>query len=85
MSKLLSNVLDKVSEDNNTYRNELRDLNKFIDEKSTALVGDIVTLSNYTIDFSNAISSAKENLVNPVSRIIESYVCLLYTSDAADD
>lgn len=74
MSKLLSNVLDKVSEDNNTYRNELRDLNKFIDEKSTALVGDIVTLSNYTIDFSNAISSAKENLVNPVSRIIESYV-----------
>lgn len=74
MSKLLSNVLDKVSEDNNTYRNELHDLNKFIDEKSTALVGDIVTLSNYTIDFSNAISSAKENLVNPVSRIIESYV-----------
>ena len=31
MSKLLSNVLDKVSEDNNTYRNELRDLNKFIE------------------------------------------------------
>ena len=74
MSKLLSSVLDKVSEDNNTYRNELRNLNKIIDEKSTALVGDIVTLSNYTIDFSSAISNAKEQLVNPISRIIESYV-----------
>lgn len=74
MSKLLSSVLDKVSEDNNTYRNELRNLNKIIDEKATALVGDIVTLSNYTIDFSSAISNAKEQLVNPISRIIESYV-----------
>lgn len=74
MSKLLSSVLDKVSEDNNTYRNELRNLNKIIDEKATALVGDIVTLSNYTIDFSSAISNAKEQLVNHISRIIESYV-----------
>lgn len=74
MSKLLSSVLDKVSEDNNTYRNELRNLNKIIDEKATALVGDIVTLSNYTIDFSSAIANAKEQLVNPISRIIESYV-----------
>lgn len=74
MSKLLSSVLDKVSEDNNTYRNELRNLNKIIDEKATALVGDIVTLSNYTIDFSGAIANAKEQLVNPISRIIESYV-----------
>lgn len=74
MSKLLSSVLDKVSEDNNTYRNELRNLNKIIDEKATALVGDIVTLSNYTIDFSSSISNAKEQLVNPISRIIESYV-----------
>ena len=74
MSKLLSSVLDKISEDNNTYRMELRDLNKKIDEKTTALVGDVVTLSNYTVDFSNAVTNAKEKLVNPISRIIESYV-----------
>lgn len=74
MSKLLSSVLDKISEDNNSYRMELRDLNKTIDEKTTALVGDVVTLSNYTVDFSNAVTNAKEKLVNPISRIIESYV-----------
>ncbi len=74
MSKLLSNVLDKVSEDNNAYRMELRTLNKSIDEKTTALVGDIVTLSNYTVDFSNTLTTAKEKLVNPISRTIESYV-----------
>ncbi len=74
MSKLLSSVLDKVSENNNEYRRELRTLNAAIDEKTTALVGDIVTISSYTADFSNTITSAKEKLVNPVSRIIESYV-----------
>lgn len=74
MSKLLNTVLDKVSEDNNSYRMELRNLNKNIDEKTTALVGDVVTFSNYTIDFSNALMTAKEKLVNPISRIIENYV-----------
>ena len=73
MSKLLSNVLDKVSENNNDYRLELKNLNKLIDEKTTSLVGDIVTLSNYVVDFSNAVITAKERLVNPISRIIESY------------
>lgn len=74
VSKLLSSVLDKVSEDNNAYRMKLRDLNKTIDEKTTSLVGDVVTLSNYTVDFSNAVTNAKDKLVNPISRIIESYV-----------
>lgn len=74
MSKLLSSVLDKVSENNNEYRIELKSLNKKIDEKTTALVGDIVTLSNYTIDFSNAIQNAKEMLIGSFSRVIESYV-----------
>lgn len=74
MSKLLSNVLDKISEDNNEYRIELRNLNSKIDEITTAIVGDIVTLSNYNADFSNMISNTKEKLINPISRIIESYV-----------
>lgn len=74
MSKLLSSVLDKVSENNNEYRVELKSLNKKIDEKTTALVGDIVTLSNYTIDFSNAIQNAKELLIGSFSRTVESYV-----------
>lgn len=74
VSKLLSSVLDKVSEDNNAYRMKLRDLNRTIDEKTTSLVGDVVTLSNYTVDFSNAVTNAKDKLVNPISRIIESYV-----------
>lgn len=74
VSKLLSSILDKVSEDNNTYRMKLRNLNKTIDEKTTTLVGDVVTLSNYTVDFSNAVTNAKDKLVNPISRIIESYV-----------
>lgn len=74
VNKLLNNVLDQVSERNNEYRTELRILANFIDEKSTSLVGDIVTLSNYTVDFSNTISVAKEKLVNPITRAIESYV-----------
>ena len=73
MSKLLSSVLDKVSEDNNTYRSELRNLNKFIDEKTTALIGDVVTISNYTVDFSNAIMNVKDMVTNPISKLIESY------------
>ena len=45
MSRLLSNVLEKISENNNEYRVELQKLNKKIDEKTTTLVGDVVTLS----------------------------------------
>lgn len=74
MSKLLNSVLDKVSENNNEYRSILRALNSTIDEVTTSLVGDVVTLSSYTADFSNTLSESKEKLVNPISRIIESYV-----------
>lgn len=74
MSKILNSVLEKVSENNNEYRSYLRTLNGQIDEKTTALVGDVVTKSGYTIDFSNTITVAKEKLVNPISRVIESYV-----------
>lgn len=74
MSKLLSSVLDKISENNNEYRTELRSLNNKLDEKTTTLVGDIVTLSGYTVDFSNAVNLAKEQLVNPIARIVEQYV-----------
>lgn len=74
MSKILNSVLEKVSENNNEYRAFLRDLNVKIDEKTTAFVGDVVTASGYTVDFSNAITLAKEKIVNPVSRIVESYV-----------
>ena len=73
MSKLLNSVLDRVSENNNEYRIELKNLYKSIEEKTTGIVGDIVTLSNYTLDFSNTITNAKEELVNPISRVIESY------------
>lgn len=74
MSKLLNSVLDRVSENNNEYRSILRALNSTIDEVTTSLVGDVVTLSSYTADFSNTLSESKEKLVNPISRIIESYV-----------
>lgn len=74
MSKLLNSVLDRVSENNNEYRFILRALNSTIDEVTTSLVGDVVTLSSYTADFSNTLSESKEKLVNPISRIIESYV-----------
>ena len=74
MSKILSSVLDKVSENNNEYRLILRKLNSDIDEKTTTLIGDVVTLSSYMVDFSNALAESKEKLVNPISRIIESYV-----------
>lgn len=74
MSKLLNSVLDRVSENNNEYRSILRALNSTIDEVTTSLVGDVVTLSSYTADFSNTLSESKEKLVNPTSRIIESYV-----------
>ena len=74
MSKILNSVLEKVSENNNEYRAFLRDLNVKIDEKTTAFVGDVVTASGYMVDFSNAITLAKEKIVNPVSRTVESYV-----------
>ena len=74
MSKLLNSVLDRVSENNNEYRSILRALNSTIVEVTTSLVGDVVTLSSYTADFSNTLSESKEKLVNPISRIIESYV-----------
>ena len=74
MSKLLRSVLEKVSENNNDYRNNLRTLNRIIDERTSTLVGELVTISSYTLDFSKTLSEAKEILVNPVSRIIESYV-----------
>lgn len=51
MSKLLNSVLDRVSENNNEYRSILRALNSTIDEVTTSLVGDVVTLSSYTADF----------------------------------
>lgn len=73
MSKKLNNVLERVSEKNNEYRLELRTLKNEIDEKATSIIGDVVTLSNYTLDFSSAISSVKENLVEPISREIENY------------
>lgn len=74
MSKILNSVLDRVSENNNEYRGILRELNVSIDEKTTTLIGDVVTLSSYTADFSNTLTESKEKLVNPISRIIESYV-----------
>lgn len=73
MSKLLNSTLEKVSENNNDYRKDLRALNNQIDERTTALIGEVVTLSNYTLDFTNAINISKENLVNPILRVIESY------------
>ena len=36
MSKLLSSVLDRISENNNEYRTILRNLNSSIDEKTTS-------------------------------------------------
>ncbi len=74
MSKLLNTVLDKISENNNEYRSELSILNNKLDEKTTGLIGDIVTLSGYTVDFSNAINIAKNDLVEPLSRVLEQYV-----------
>ena len=76
MGKILRSVLDKISENNNEYRNELSDLNLRIEEITTNIVGDIVTVSNYNIDFSNMISTTKDKLVAPISKIIESYLLL---------
>lgn len=74
MSKLSSSVLEKVSENNNEYRTVLRDLNINIDERTSELVSELVTKTGYTLDFSKSLSDAKEDIVKPVSRIIESYV-----------
>ena len=71
MSKLMRSVLDKVSEENNAYRDELRQINKQVDERITTLVGEIVTASNYTVDFSSTVSIAKELLLEPIARTIE--------------
>lgn len=74
MSKILSSVLDKISENNNDYRKELKKLNTSIEEKSTTFVGNIVTASNYVIDFTNAVELSKNTLVSPIIKSLESYV-----------
>ena len=74
MSKLLTNTLERVSENNNEYRKYLRKLSNQIDERTTALVGDVVTLSNYTTDFSSTITASKEKIVSPINALIESYI-----------
>lgn len=74
MSKLLGSVLDKISEDNNEYRVELRVLGDKLDERTTTMIGDVVTASGYAVDFSNTVSGAKDELVNPIKRIVEQYV-----------
>lgn len=74
MNKLLNSVLETVSENNNEYRTILRDLNINIDERTSALVSELVTATGYSLDFSKALSDAREEVVKPVSRIIESYV-----------
>lgn len=74
MNKLNNSVLDKISENNNEYRGKLRNLNNQIEEKTTSFVGELVTLSNYVIDFSNSINKSKDDLVMPINRIVESYV-----------
>ncbi len=74
MNKLSSSVLEKVSENNNEYRTILRNLNINIDERTSSLVSELVTKTGYTLDFSKSLSDAKDNIVKPVSRIIESYV-----------
>lgn len=74
MSKILSSVLDKISENNNDYRKELKKLNTSIEEKSTTFVGNIVTASNYVIDFTNAVELSKNTLVNPIIKSLESYI-----------
>lgn len=73
MNKLLNSVLDKVSENNNDYRKELRNLNTSIEEKTTTFVGDVVTSSNYVLDFSKTISDAKDMLITPIAKQLESY------------
>lgn len=74
MNKLSTSILEKVSENNNEYRTILRDLNINIDERTSELVSELVTKTGYTLDFSKSLSDAKEYIVKPVSRIIESYV-----------
>ena len=73
MNKLLNSVLDKVSENNNDYRKELRNLNTSIEEKTTTFIGDVVTASNYVLDFSKTISDAKDMLITPITKLVESY------------
>ena len=73
MSKLMSSVLDKISENNNEYRSYLRSLNSLIEELTTNFVGEVVGSTNYTLDFSNAVTNSKEMIVNPVIKTVESY------------
>ena len=74
MSKLLNSVLEKISENNNDYRKELSKLNSIIEEKTTSLVGELVTISNYTLDFSSTVESAMEKVVNPINNTVEAYI-----------
>lgn len=73
MNKISNTILNNISENNNEYRNILSELKLKIEEKTSSIIGDIVTASNYVVDFSKTVSSSKEKLTNLISKTVESY------------
>lgn len=73
MNKISEVTINKISESNNNYRNILNDLFNKIDQKTTNFVSNLVTESNYVVDFSKAVNESKE-MVNKINNYIEDYV-----------
>ncbi len=73
MNKLKDDILERVSDRNNAYRDELDKFKESLEQLSTKLAGDTVTLSNYSVDFSSIMDTIKEKLIDNISQIIDSY------------
>ncbi len=73
MNEVLLGLQEKISENNNQYRDVLDRTNTSLENRTTVLVGGLVTLSNYEADFTQTTNKSNEQLLNPIIKIIEAY------------
>lgn len=73
MNDILQNLQEKISESNNQYRDILQRTKNSIENRTTVLVGGLVTLSNYESDFNDLTIKSKEMLSDKIFKVIEAY------------
>ena len=73
MNDILQGLQEKISESNNQYRDILQKTKNSVENRTTVLVGGLVTLSNYESDFNDLTIKTKEMVSDKINKVIESY------------
>ncbi len=73
MNDILQELQEKISESNNQYRDILLRTKNSIENRTTVLVGGLVTLSNYESDFNELTIKTKEMISDKIIKVVESY------------